>query len=422
MTSLHAGAGTTDITPDTPVPLAGSETRTAPFTRVADRLEANALVLEQEGRRVVLVTADLMFIGGELRAGVLQRLAGTLGDAELFLAASHTHFAPATDDRRPLLGRMSAAYLEQVCDRVSGLVAGLLRRRLEPARVAYARGQADHAVNRRLRAAWHLSRRGPKVGAVVAAPNSVGPRDESVHVLRVLGAERQPLAVVWSYACHPVAFPRPLEVTAEYPGRVRQRLRERAGSDTPVLFLQGFAGDIRPPELDRSASASGRARRRLLGPRFGRFTPDEWERWADSLSARVAEVAAAAGDPVAGELRLHRISRPVQEFVLGAPNDQQVSFHLVSLGRVTIVGISAEVVTEYGPLLRSTLGSEYCIPVGYIDDVYGYLPTARMLREGGYEADWFLRPFALRGPVNPMVEAHCTAALRALAAPDIAPK
>jgi neutral ceramidase len=418
MMNTYANAGTADITPETAVPLAGSEIRTDVFQGIADRLEANVLVLTQDGPPVVFVSVDLMFVGQELRSGVLDRLGGAIPDESLFFAASHTHFAPATDDRRPRLGRMDARYLEQVCDKVAGLVSRLLDRPAAPASIEYVQGQADHAVNRRLRAAWHLSRRGLLVGAVVAAPNLSGRRDESVHLLRVLRSDGRTAAVIWSYACHPVSFPRPLEVTADYPGRVRSRLRREIGPDLTVLFWQGFAGDVRPRELDRSTSLRSRAKRVLLGPRFGRFADAEWERWVNSLAARVAEIASLpAARPVSGPIRVRRVSRPLGDFVMGVPDDRRVTFHRVMLGNgLNVVGISAEVVTEYGALLSSTFDSSINIPVGYIDEVYGYLPTALMLDEGGYEASWFLRPFALHGPLNPRIEQHCLAALRELAA------
>jgi len=418
MTRTYASAGTADITPETAVPLAGSEIRTGAFQRIADRLEANALVLRQEGPPIVFASVDLMFVGHELRSEVVNRLGGAVSDESLFFAASHTHFAPATDDRRPRLGRMDPRYFELVCERVTGLISRLLADPLAPAIIEYARGQANHAVSRRLRTAWHLSRKGPLVNAVVGAPNPLGPRDESIHLLRVSRPDGHPLAVIWSYACHPVGFPRPLEVTAEYPGRVRRRLRDDLAPDLPVLFWQGFAGDIRPPELGHSTSLRGRARRLLLGPRFGRFSGAEWESWADSLAARVAETASAPPRrPVTGPIRARRVTRPLGSFVLGVSDERQVTFHRVMLGReLTVVGVSAEVVTEYGALVNSTFGGSINIPVGYIDEVYGYLPTARMLREGGYEGSWFLRPFALEGPLNPRLEDHCVAALRELAA------
>lgn len=418
MMTTYASAGSADITPETPVPLAGSEIRTGVFRRVADRLEANVLVLKQDGPPIVFVSVDLMFVGQELRAGVLGGLGAAVTDESLFFAASHTHFGPATDDRRPRLGRMDPRYLEQVSERVTGLVFSLLDGPLVPVTITYAEGQANHAVNRRLRTPWHLSRRGPLLDAVVGAPNPLGPRDESIHLLRVSRADGPALAVIWSYACHPVSFPRPLEVTAEYPGRARRRLREDLGPDLPVLFWQGFAGDIRPPELDLSTSLPRRVRRLVLGPRFGRFSGDEWERWAASLAARVAGIASSPSRrAVSGPIRARRVTRPLGDFVLGISGGRQVAFHRVMLGKgLAAVGVAAEVVTEYGALVKSTFGGCITIPVGYIDEVYGYLPTARMLHEGGYEASWFLRPFALEGPLNPRIEQSCLEALLELAA------
>ncbi|MBA3892735.1 MAG: hypothetical protein H0X69_03425 [Gemmatimonadales bacterium] len=420
MKLTSASAGTADITPETPVPLAGSEVRTGVFQSVADRLEANALVLKQDGSPIVFVSADLMFVGQELRAGVMDRLGAAVPDESLFFAGSHTHFAPATDDRRPRLGVMDARYLEQVCERVSTMISRLLEGPFAAVTIEYLQGQADHAVNRRMRARWHLSRRGPLVGAVVAAPNLSGPRDETVHLLRVSRPDGRPLAAIWNYACHPVSFPRPLEVSADFPGRVRRGLRGALGPDLPVLFWQGFAGDIRPRELDRSTSIGSWAKRLLLGPRFGRFVSGQWEQWADSLAAAVVDIATRpARRSVRGPICCRRVTRPLGQFVLGVSDERQVTFHRVMLGDgLNVVGISAEVVAEYGALVSSAFGGGTTIPVGYIDEVYGYLPTARMLEEGGYEASWFLRPFALVGPVNPRIEEHCLAALRELAAPD----
>jgi hypothetical protein len=97
-------------------------------------------------------------------------------------------------------------------------------------------------------------------------------------------------------------------------------------------------------------------------------------------------------------------------------DEREVAFHRVRLGsELTVVGIAAEVATEYGALVNRTFDGSINIPVGYIDEVYGYMPTARMLQEGGYEASWFLRPFALQGPLNPRIEQSCLTALQALA-------
>ena len=51
--------------------------------------------------------------------------------------------------------------------------------------------------------------------------------------------------MLWNFACHPVMYHSPMNVSAHFPGDVRKELREIL-SDIPVVFLQGFSGDIRP--------------------------------------------------------------------------------------------------------------------------------------------------------------------------------
>jgi hypothetical protein len=52
---------------------------------------------------------------------------------------------------------------------------------------------------------------------------------------------------------------------------------------------------------------------------------------------------------------------------------------------LTLVGLSGEVVVDYVPLLERALGPNKLWLAAYCNDVYGYLPSARLLREGGYE-------------------------------------
>lgn len=407
-----------DITPDAPLPLFGNSLRTGNFQGVADRLEANVLVLRSGGAPLVCVSADLAFIGQQLRSCVLRNLGQRVASESLFFAASHTHFAPATDNRRPLLGRGRAEYVERICALITALITRLLDEEPQPATMEYAAGTADHAVNRRLRTPWHLSRRGLLLNAVVGAPDLDGPRDETVHLLRLRRTDGTLLGLIWSYACHPVSFPRPGEVSADYPGRVRQHLRSELGRQLPILFWQGFAGDIRPRELATSSSLRSRTIRVLIGPRFGRFSGPEWNRWADSLAASVAEVASSGrAAEVVGAIRTSRITRRLDQFVTGRNDDREVTFHGFRLGgQLAVIGISAEPVTLYGPMVRQALEGFPAILVGYIDDVYGYLPISRMLDEGGYEVSWFLEPFALNGSLHPEIERHCMDALAEVAA------
>ena len=60
-------SGTADIAPQRPLMLGGFAKRTEPFRGVADRLEANVLVVRGVSLRAVIVTTDLLYPGETLR-------------------------------------------------------------------------------------------------------------------------------------------------------------------------------------------------------------------------------------------------------------------------------------------------------------------------------------------------------------------
>jgi hypothetical protein len=52
---------------------------------------------------------------------------------------------------------------------------------------------------------------------------------------------------------------------------------------------------------------------------------------------------------------------------------------------LTLVGLSGEVVVDYVPLVEQAIGPLQLWLAAYCNDVFGYFPSARVLKEGGYE-------------------------------------
>ncbi len=77
-------SGTIDNAPQRPLMLGGFAKRTAPFRGVADRLEANVLVVRGVSSRAVIVTTDLLYPGETLRALLLENLGLAEKAEELF--------------------------------------------------------------------------------------------------------------------------------------------------------------------------------------------------------------------------------------------------------------------------------------------------------------------------------------------------
>lgn len=401
------------ITPDRSLPLAGFTDRLEPSTAVADPLELNALLLRTSQDTIAILTADLLFVTADMKQRIAERLRPELelADASFLFAASHTHFAPSVDASKPRLGPTDPAYVDLVIARGAELLSRLAGTRSDQAgRLEYRSGLAAHAINRR-RMGWRLSPRAPHLPrrAALRAPNAKGPGDETVHVVTLVSSNGRPAAVLWSYACHPVSFAEPRQVSADFPGVVRRALRTAFGNDLPVLFLQGCAGDVRPRELGRPRALSRRLTELVVGKLFTPFTPGEYRSWADSLAARVVEVARTPGRtfPLGPTLRTAHTSIPLADLMDAASaTDRDVTFQRVELAPdVAIEAVSAEPVAEYGLAARAAAPhGKVVIPVGYIDSVYGYLPTARMLGQHGYEDEGFMEAFGLTGQFRPQLE------------------
>src|ERR1700687_5845165 len=278
-------SGCADITPRRPVMLGGYNKRTAPFPASAARLEANVILIKGPSSRVVIVSTDLLYPGETLRAHLLENL--ELADDELFFCASHTHFAPMTAPSMLRLGVADAEYVQYVATRITALIKSI-EHQGEPSVCNYHEGRADHSMNRRL-VRFRVTRSGLARSSGLG-PNPNGDRDESVRILEFARPGGKPSAILWNYACHPTDFPEFLQVSAEYPGIVRSRLRSEFG-DIPILFLQGFSGDVRPPFSGRSAGLVGFLRRVLVGPQFRSPLDGEWEKWSNSLADSVVSFA-----------------------------------------------------------------------------------------------------------------------------------
>ena len=93
---LRAGIAKIDITPDIPVKLYGYSSRKTLSEGVHDPLSARAVVFENNGKKVVLVSSDLGSYGGEVFSTIQKSILDkfNLKESELFLATIHSHSSP----------------------------------------------------------------------------------------------------------------------------------------------------------------------------------------------------------------------------------------------------------------------------------------------------------------------------------------
>ena len=81
---------------------------------------------------------------------------------------------------------------------------------------------------------------------------------------------------------------------------------------------------------------------------------------------------------------------------------------------LTLVGLGGEPVNGYVHLIEDAIGPTRLWVAGYCNDVFGYVPTARILAEGGYESRGIDRGDAV-GQFTPQAEQAVVAAVKAMA-------
>ena len=78
---------------------------------------------------------------------------------------------------------------------------------------------------------------------------------------------------------------------------------------------------------------------------------------------------------------------------------------------LTLVALGGEVTVDYALRLKREYTGEPIVIAGYSNDVMCYIPSARVLREGGYEANDSMIYYGQAGPFSEDVEDRILAAV-----------
>ncbi len=387
------GLATVDITPAEPIPMSGYASRRAPFEAIAQRLHAKAMAIEgREGGRALLITADILGFTEERSASICRRLneSDGLSRDQILLNASHTHAGPLVAGSMMAFVPESSRrdierYIREMEDKI---VAGAQKalRDLRPARLSWGWGVANFVMNRR-----EFTPNG-----VILGTNPSGPADRTVPVLRIAGADGRPRGVVFGAASHCTTLTGSnMRIAGDYAGYAQQFL-ETSNPGVQAMFVTGCAGDANP---------------------YPRGTLDLARRHGSELAAAVQDVLGGELTPLEGPLKteFRRVELPlvehskeqIEEMQVGAPSYRRF-FTQGALGKLTrgepllrsysapfalwqfgsdltLVAFSGETVVDYVRLTQEALGPLKLWVSGYNNDVFGYLPTSRVLKEGGYE-------------------------------------
>ena len=422
----HAGVAKTVITPPSPMWMSGYASRNKPSEGTIHDLWAKALVLQDpDGHKGLLVTLDLVGIDRKTSQAICERLAQNHGlqRSEITLSTSHTHSGPVVG--RNLISMYSlddenylriSEYTEFLSDSIVRIAQEAFAN-VTPAAVQYGSGQATFAVNRR-------TNREPDVPMLREAGHLVGPVDHEVPLLIVGSPEGQQRAVLFGYACHATVLSG-MDWCGDWPGFAQLEI-ERRHPGTIAMFMAGCGADQNPlprktVELatDYGKQIADSVDRALAGPMRSvhgslRTAYREIDLAFDELPSQEKLEADLKSDNVYLVRRAaHLLDKLSHDGKLSPTYPYPVQ--MWRLGDLQITALGGEVVVDYALRLKSDLSGSTNWISGYCNDVMAYIPSARVLKEGGYEGESAMIYYGLPTKWSGNVEEHIVKTVRELA-------
>jgi len=411
----EAGAAKADITPIESVPLAGYGGKTRMSARVDHPIWIKALAMrEGTGAPVVLVTADLVGLSPKM----VERIAG---DAEkkhgvprerLILNCSHNHSCPVTEDVLWLYYEFSTEeksakdrYTEMVYERYAEVIGRALAN-IAPSEVFYEQGLAGVAVNRRRSRGAETKKLGGQV-------------DQDVPVLAIKAGGRIK-ALVFGYSCHTTALGG-LSISGDYAGFAQVEL-ERSFPGAIALFVQNCGGDANPlPRIrgrETEAVELAAMYGKVLAEAVGQVVVGKMDALTGPLQAVMGETELLLKPGLSVEEVRERLPnltgmhrREFEHFLrqyetLGSlPDRVRYPIQVWRLGpKLTLIGLTGETVVDYSLKFKASNGWENTWVFGYNNDLLSYVPSLRVLREGGYEGTTGMYEYGHRAPYTDDVE------------------
>jgi putative membrane-bound dehydrogenase-like protein len=415
-TKYRAGVAKIDITPSYPVRLAGFGFRRTESEGVTQKIGASALAIDDGGDPVVLVTADLCGVPAEFTEKLARRLsdAGVKPD-RLILAVTHSHTTPMVDGYlRTLFGQPIPPdhqdhidrFTRELLDNLEKVAKDALADR-KPAKLSWGVGSVGFAKNRR-------------------TPN--GPTDHDLPVLAVRDPDGKLRAVWTSYACHCVTLSNN-KISGDWAGFAKEAIEADNPGAVALISIgcgadqnpnSGVAGDKVELAVAQGRELAAEVKRLVngfLSPVTGPIevrsehlelpmaNPPPRSVWEEKANNKDPKQAAAAYH---AKMQLARLDRG-EALTLNVTYIVRTWLFGESLA---IVFLPGEDVVDYSLRIKKELDNRRLWINAYCNAVPCYIPSERVLKEGGYEGGGAMIYYGLPGPFKPGLENRIFNAMR----------
>lgn len=410
MELLMASAGEIDLEPRAGDWLTGYGARVEPSTGTHDPLMCRALLLDSDGKQLLILAFDLIGLEVATVADLRRRISKACGirPSSVLVSCTHTHAGPCTIRFRGLMGRINYQWRSAMLDRVADLVSDVAGR-LKPATLGYS------------------STRLPGIGT--NRQDQSHPLDDELVAVAIDSLDGSAIATVMNYATHSVVLgPSNLQFSGDYPGAAARTIGDLRGGIG--IFIQGACGDVDPTlnwdkgwgrgtfdDVEEVGEQVALAAIAALENAPGRQTdigiaqsfvdiplqpPPTPEKMAEILTGFRNDLAEAqtVSARVCAEAMLEWATALNRAIARGrVPRSFRVEVFVASLGGLKLAALPFEVYGEIGLRIRAALKPDTTLFAGYSNGLFAYLPSRTAQEQGGYGAVDSHRWYRLLTPI-----------------------
>lgn len=438
-----------EITPHIPVLQGGFADRTHKSEGVHD-MPYVSVVLIQANKTVVIIALDLLFGDRSFANGIKRVISEkyNLMKDEIIINYSHTHSVVGVtgedeEDKSSRAYSINADEFQWGKDKKDvdftedikyfNIIKTKIIDMIDRGMQNLIDGEAYICKGR---SKFGVSRRYPYEGEILWRPNfSEDAIDTDLFLIKFTDKNGNLRGLIYNYACHPTTLgPDNYLISADYPGVVRKYLEYQNPGMVPV-FLQGCGADIKPyitadngrfkscnfDELETAGKFLANEIQALINEtdenEKDTIKGSKWRRINFNIKTESAEVKlyTETWDTQKWEYLLNDPKEPeyrkasVKKILLDMKEGKVKNYlpYYISLfrfdDRTSIIALECEIVTDIGKNIKKILGNEDAIVLGYSNSIVCYIPTRKILLEGGYESTSFI-PARLAGPFVPEVE------------------
>ncbi|MDG2384327.1 MAG: neutral/alkaline non-lysosomal ceramidase N-terminal domain-containing protein [Pirellulaceae bacterium] len=393
------GIAKVDVTPTGPVLLAGYGARTTEHQGIDERLWARALVIGGDSP-VAIVVVDNCGVPASVKQRLVLELEETGITADrLVLAATHTHNAPTLTDYATILwkGRTTPEqdhrvrqYTEFLISKSRDAVLEAYGNR-EPMQLEWTQGRAEFGGNRR-------KLNNGKWAGFGYQRNS--PVDHSLPILAARDLSGKLRAVWANYACHCTTVGSRNRVGGDWAGYANDGI-ESSFPDSISLITIGCGADIGPQPTGNLQLAKKHGQsiaKQVKLALAGKTQKLQHAPQVKKLQVKLplakarsrAEWEKKLNESTDGFHRQHAQSMLTKLDQSGSLPDS-VDYTVSSWtfdDELAILFLGGEVVVDYAVRLNQELDWSRLWITAWANSMPGYIPSRRVLLEGGYEADF----------------------------------